>query len=300
MQKGFNSPRLLELKNKRKKALRNKALIILGMFFLLAVAFIFFSRWEEVNINTLDIQGNKILDDESIKKVVEEDLKGYYLWFIPKSNTFLYPRKKIENDLEDKFKRIEELNVDILNNRVLKISIKERKAVYTWCGENIEEFDVSGHLEVDKVNDVLEKCYFLNDEGYIFDKAPYFSGEVYFRFFGELSPVKDVSNPIGSYFEPEIFNKLIFLKDNILDVDLYTQAFAVKENGDMEFYLSSKNSLVNSPRVIFKRDADFVKIAENLQSAVKSEPLNTTLKEKYDSLNYIDLRFGNKIYYKFK
>ncbi len=300
MQKGFTSPRILELKKKKKKAIRNKVLFFIGLILILSTLFVLFTRWKEININSLDISGNKILDDENIRKVVEKNLEGYYLWFIPKSNTFLYPKRAIQKELKEKFKRIEDLNIDVVNNQILKVYVKERKAVYTWCGESIESFGVSEHLDISTSESVLDKCYFLNEDGYIFDKAPYFSGEVYFRFFGKLIDQKDTTNPVGSYFEPEIFNKILFLKDNIASLNLDSQAFVSKENGDLEFYLSSKNSLKDSPKIIFKREADYVKLAENLHSAITSEPLSTSIKEKYNTLNYIDLRFGNKIYYKFK
>jgi hypothetical protein len=54
------------------------------------------------------------------------------------------------------------------------------------------------------------------------------------------------------------------------------------------------------PEIIFKIDSDFQKIAENLQAAITTEPLQTDFKNKYSSLLYIDLRFGNKVYYKFR
>jgi len=77
-------------------------------------------------------------------------------------------------------------------------------------------------------------------------------------------------------------------------------AFYVRDDGDIELYLQSNVALKNSPKIIFKSSSDIVKLVENLQSTVLVEPLKTDLKDKYNSLKYIDLRFGNKIYYKFE
>jgi len=40
-------------------------------------------------------------------------------------------------------------------------------------------------------------------------------------------------------------------------------------------------------------------IKENLDTALNTEPLKSDFKKKYSSLEYIDLRFGNKVYSKF-
>jgi nucleoside-diphosphate-sugar epimerase len=39
---------------------------------------------------------------------------------------------------------------------------------------------------------------------------------------------------------------------------------------------------------------------ENLDAAIDTEPLKSKLKNKFSSLEYIDLRYGNKVYDKFK
>ena len=49
-----------------------------------------------------------------------------------------------------------------------------------------------------------------------------------------------------------------------------------------------------------KMTSDFQKIAENLQAALATEPLRSDFKNKYSSLLYLDLRYGNKVYFKFK
>ena len=77
-------------------------------------------------------------------------------------------------------------------------------------------------------------------------------------------------------------------------------AFYVRDDGDIELYLQSVVPLSSAPKIIFKGNSDIVKLVENLQSTVAVEPLKTDLKQKYNSLKYIDLRFGNKIYYKFE
>ena len=73
----------------------------------------------------------------------------------------------------------------------------------------------------------------------------------------------------------------------------------VKDNEDAKIYLSKTKKSVLGPEIIFKKDSNFQKIAENLKAALDTESLKSEFKNKYSSLQYIDLRFENKVYYKF-
>ena len=77
-------------------------------------------------------------------------------------------------------------------------------------------------------------------------------------------------------------------------------ALYATSDGDIQIFLSSINSLPMEPKIILKADADFQNVAENLQAALDTEPLKSKFKNKYSKLEYIDLRFGNKVYDKFQ
>ena len=91
--------------------------------------------------------------------------------------------------------------------------------------------------------------------------------------------------------------KVIAFKNTLLDLGIKpTSLYLVGE--DIEIYLSSKSPY--SPKIIFKKDFNLEAISENLQTALDAEPLKSNFKNKYASLEYIDLRYGNKVYYKFR
>jgi len=283
----LNSPRLLELKKHRRKAVLNKFFLsltgLLAVFFLLA----YLSHLNSLNISKVEIIGNKVLDTEAIKKAVEEQITGKYLWLFPKTNILFYPKNSIENKLQEKFKRLNNINLSILpaqagKNNILQVSLGERVAKYTWCGIEYPEASLEN-----------QKCYFVDENGYIFDEAPYFSGEVYFKFYGVQSE---------SYFFKQNFKQLIAFKDVLVGLGLKPVVLYITNNGDVEVFLSkgiSSTSIVG-PKIFFKINADFQNVAENLEAALSTEPLKSKFKNKYSSLLYIDLRFGNKVYDKFQ
>jgi len=282
----------LELKKHRRKVILNK--VLMSLFALLVVFFLlaYFSNLKSLNISNVEISGNKVIDTEALKGIVEEQMTGKYLWLFPKTNLLLYPKNNIKNTLQEKFKRLNNINLSILpparvggaqtgNNRILEVSLGERIAQYTWCG-----------IEYREASPENQKCYFIDENGYIFDEAPYFSGEVYFKFYGVQSE---------SYFYKKNFKQLIAFKNILLNIGLKPVVLYITNNGDVEVFLSKGLSSTSTtpPKIIFKLEADLQNVAENLEAALSTEPLKSKFKNKYSSLLYIDLRFGNKVYDKF-
>lgn len=282
----LNSPRLLELKKYRRRVLKKK--IMLSVFFFLSVfgILIYISHLSILNISAIEIQGNKVINTELIKENIQTELAGKYLYVFLKSNLFFYPKVAIKNNLQNKFQRIKNINLSI-NKKVLQVSIIEREALYTWCGDILPLVD----------NTTEYKCYFVDEEGYIFDEAPYFSGNVYFRFFGNIERKENI---LGSSFVPNMFSNLIFFKKSLESMDLKPSAFFVNNIGELNVFFSTRSSLLDGPMFMLKMDADFNKVLENLEASLSTEPLKSKFANNYSSLEYIDLRFGNKVYFKFK
>lgn len=68
----------------------------------------------------------------------------------------------------------------------------------------------------------------------------------------------------------------------------------VDEHDDVYMYASGSPS-----RVMMTKNADIKKTWLSLVSAVDTDPLKTSLEKNKEKLEYIDLRFGNKVFYKF-
>ncbi|MFA5778457.1 MAG: hypothetical protein WC870_03170 [Candidatus Paceibacterota bacterium] len=290
----LNSPRLVELKKRRQKAILNKVLISLLGFSVIFILLAYISRFDNLNITEIQISGNKILETEILQTTVEQQISNKYLWLFPKTNILIYPKNAVKEELKEKFKRLKDVNLSIKNNKILEVSLTERIAKYTWCGTVMP-------AQVDPLqkNVDTQKCYFLDEDGYLFDEAPYFSGEVYFKFYG-LTNLNDEGIGAGFYFSEPNFKQLISFKNALESMELKPTSLYIKENDDIEIFLSRGKTLPTGPRIILKKDSDFDKVAENLQTAITTEPLKSKLKNKYSSLLYIDLRFGNKVYYKFQ
>jgi hypothetical protein len=279
----LNSPRLLDLKKRRRKAILVKIILFVLVFVIVFGSLSYLSGIKSLNINNIEITGNKIIESDTIRTNIEQTMGGKYLWLFPRTNVLIYPKNSIKNNLQDSFKRIGEANLTIKDNQTLVVNITEREAKYLWCGDVLSVAD-----------DDSQTCYFMDNVGYLFDKAPYFSGEVYFKFYGM------VDKPPGTYYFKQYFERLITFKDALLNMGLRPVALNITNTNEANMLLSKGSPTSSEPKIIFGLDTDYQNITENLEAAINTEPLMSKLKNKYSSLQYIDLRFSNKVFDKFQ
>ena len=275
----LNSPRFEEYKKKKSKNLRKKVYLILFLFLVVFISLVFISRIKKINIDQIIVTGNKVVDTKDIENITQQKLDQKYIWLFPKSNAFIYPEKSIKNNLLTNYKRLTDVDLKVKDNKILEIFVKEREGKYIWCGD------------IKPVENTLDqKCYFSDSEGYIFDTAPYFSDGVYLKLYGKINN----ENKIGTYFVPESFKNIIHFKDLVEKMDLKIRSVSIQENKDMNMYLSS------GAEIRFNSLSDVEKLSQSLQAAIITPPFSTDFKNNPSSLLYIDLRFGNKVYFKFK
>ena len=92
----LNSPRLLEMKKKRRTVVKRKIFVFSAIFVVVLVGLCFVSRIEKININTVEVSGNKVIDTEFIKEIALKKIQGTYLFVIPKTNFLLFSKNKIK------------------------------------------------------------------------------------------------------------------------------------------------------------------------------------------------------------
>ncbi|MBI3888590.1 hypothetical protein HY311_02250 [Candidatus Nomurabacteria bacterium] len=284
----LNSPRLTELKKRRQKAILNKILISFACLAVIFFFLVYLSRLSSLQVGGIEVSGNKVVDTQSITDTVQKEIAGKYLWLFPKSDILIYPEGNIKNNLQNKFTRLKNISLFVGNDKVLKITVDERTPSYIWCGAE-PQTRATGAIRASAPE---ENCYFMDAGGYIFDVAPYFSGEVYFKFYGTAG--------MGAYFSKQNFQQLVSFMDILVSLGLKPVALYKTADGDMQIFLSGINSAGTSPKILLRADADLKIVAENLQAALDTEPLLSKFKNNYSKLQYIDLRFRNKVYDKFQ
>ncbi len=263
-------------RKRRIRFLKIAGIIIVVIAFIAGLSYV--SRLPAITISTIEVKGNSAVDESDIKKIIEKDTAGNYLYLFSRANMLLYPKRDIISHVMLSFKRIESLDIKVSNFNTLVVTVTERKPAYVWCKGT----------PADKGN---KGCYLIDVSGYVFDDAPVFSGNAFFAFYGPLSS----KEPIGaSYLNEEKFRNIDKLITWLDQQELSSHALYAKDNDVFELILN------NNSKIIFK-DIKNSNEFELLQSTIQTILNSTNIFSKAASttLEYVDLRFGNKVYYKF-
>ena len=282
------SARAVEIRRKRRKYKRRLFVLFSVLFISIIVALAYFSADRHFTIDQINIKGAQVIDPDKIEKEIRSELSGRYFYLFARSNGLIYPEKQIYDNLLVKFPRIKTLTISSRGLKTLDVEISERVGSYLYCGANVPE---------DK-NQIGENCYFLNDNGLIFDKAPYISGNVYFKYYMSINDGDD--NPLGKQMiNVNSFHKLVRFVDGITSLGFIPVYFVSEKDGTDSIYLNHIET-DTAPKITFKNEDDLDKLLDNFTIAMSKKEFADDIHSKYNKLLYIDLRFKNKVLYKFQ
>lgn len=274
-------PRRRRTMRSGKLALRRRKAFMwkVGGTLVFCILLIIVSSWllhrPYLQINNIVVNGNSVISDSDIRDITESILNGKYFFLFPRTNSLIYPLKEIESSILSAYKQIESVDLVRTDFQTLSMNIKEQKPYALWCIVKSED---------------IQECYFLNEkEGLVFSKAPNFTGNVFFRFYGDLADV----NPIGRYYLKvnDEFSRVNVLIRSIRKLDVKPIELRLLGLVDMELYME------DGSKIIFTREQSSSVVLDNLKVVLESE---TFQDEKIRDIEYIDLRFGNKVYFKLK
>ncbi|MBA3732801.1 hypothetical protein H0W91_00265 [Patescibacteria group bacterium] len=265
------------LKKKRNKRLIRYTIILVVIFFILGLSS-FISYRQKLRISKVELSGGILLTSNEIERESLDFLGGSYFWLYPKNNYFWYPKIHLENDLRDIFKRIDTIKISPKNFHTLSIVITEKKPFAIWC-DNLPN------------NSVTEQCYFLDQNSTIFAESPYFSGDAYFKYYGEISS----SSPIGSQYiaSSTEFSEISRFIDFTRSISLHPIYLVSKGGGEYSLVLRGGGE------IYFDTKESLSKVMENLVALLKSKVFVASSTPDLP-IQYIDMRYGNKLFYKLK
>jgi hypothetical protein len=282
------SPRIIEIKKARRIYTIQLIFLFIILFASIILALSFYSNNKNITIDKIVITGTQVIDSSEIEKNVLENISGKYFHLFSKSNIFIYPHDLVYDGLILNFPKIEKLSVYREGLNTLHVNVSERIGSYLYCGSFVPE-------EKDKIG---ENCFFINEDGFIFDKAPYFSGNVYFKYYINLGD--ESINPLGKQvIETNKFYKLSKFIKGVSDLGFKPIYLVAGRDGVDSLYLEH-GVTDTSPVILFKDESDLDVILDNLSLSMKKKEFINEINSKYNKLLYIDLKFKNKVLYKFQ
>ncbi|HET8575035.1 MAG TPA: FtsQ-type POTRA domain-containing protein [Candidatus Paceibacterota bacterium] len=315
---------------RRRKVFFIKVILVLLLCVLVVfgVSRLFSSK--SLTIQNIEISGNQSVSAQDLRQTVLRDLQGSYWFIIPKKSIFFYPKKKIARDVLNTYPRILKLEIHRAGLHQIALSLTERKAAFSWCGLSLPE----GNAEIGSnqtsqaadgaalasetsasstgdtpalVVDVPEQCYLLDGNGYLFADESASSTAKYLKFYGPLfhqsaapnasstaSTTPDTASPLGSSFlGAGNFAKLISVVNGLQENDIAV-TYALWDGKD-KISLGTESGY----QVWFSVTQNPTEVIENFKAVLASDAFRGTSGQKeLQSLEYIDLRFGNRVFYK--
>lgn len=273
---------------KKKKVGR---IILLGISLFVAVGgLIFLLYLQALSLTSISVQGNSIVEETEIVEYTDSILDGKYMHFFPKSSILLYPRQAVEAGLLKQFPRLREARVELGEWNTLAIDVQERDTDTIWCR--------------DLPDTTSEECYFSDDAGYVFAEAPHFSNSVFIKVYSQLA-----SEPIGSTvisrlayetavhfakFLPKIFVQSGFDRFRLVAVRI------IDEKSFEAVVADTSISGLNEWKIYYDNEEPVSELTLNLFTIMNSPDFKSDLEKNKTGLESIDLRYGKKVFYKFR
>lgn len=263
----------------RKKIISDRLRIFLHgflsvIFFVVVCHVLLFSPF--LKIQKVEIEGNQELSQENLYQAAKELYNGFYLGFLPKDNFFLFPGKGLQNLLKDRFRKISELSIKKTFPDKVSITLKERQSLILWCSGG--------------------PCNLVDENGYAYENVDFDSPDILQNHLVEI---------VDTSAKPVALGDQILTKEYIDFVLEMVRKFAgdgknlkLTEKCSTPSRLAGEIScaLVDGGRVAFSTE---IPLSQTLKTA--SIFLDKQLKkEDASKLEYLDLRFENRVYYKMK
>lgn len=302
---------LIRKRRKRRKTIRRILLLITVCGII--TGFVFVCRMDALQIKDVAINGTSQIDSENIRVVVQDQVRMNKNIFglVPSTSILFTDEEVIKDKVLKEFPVIEEVVVDVDFDGILSVDVKEREMAALWCASN----------DID--------CYRVDATGYIYMKdeetanlvtpdapaAPIVPATVIAStsIATSSSATTTMASPVNKLAQD---HEGVLVLKGLLDssdpediigkyylsheqMEIFSE---IRKELSVAGYMMSNISCTSSTYCSIKltkggvlhiNPEDNIKtVFDRLYTALKSEPLSK------QGFEYIDLRFGNKLFYK--
>lgn len=264
--KPLRSPRLA--RKKRRK--QSRKILLLSLFILAAIGWALYGLSRpEFRLRSVEVVGASQVPAEKIRERTLQELSGTVFGFIPKSHALLYPKTALKASLLKEFPALSNVALSLQSISSLRIFLYERQPSALWCASS-------------------EDCFFIDETGTLFARAGTGDKEQYYRLLGG-----GVEASLGTTAIEQVrLLKLLSFLRKLEDMGLLPESASLKGQGELEVALLEGTRL-------FLREGEYDRVLANLETLMAENSLSLN-KDGTLSARYIDLRYGNKIYFKLK
>lgn len=226
-----------------------------------------------VRIQDVAVDGVSSANPDTVTEEVRSYIEGKYWGILPRDNIFLYPKDEIHRQLLNEHPVFASVTITPAGFKALRVGAVERAPKALWCGEGPE---------------VSSSCLLVDDGGAAYALAADFSALVYTRYAGPLP-----AGPMPRQFmTQEKFRALSAFVDEFARRLASTTVSAVVVEGN-----EARVECADGFTLIFSLSDNGADVLERFDLALTAVPFAGRPLAEFE---YLDLRFGDKLYYKLK
>lgn len=245
---------------------------IVGYFLFVLSAWL--SYRPAFRISEVTVEGARAVDVKNVHNVAEAQLARHLLWKIDRNNALLYPRSGMRLAIMAVDTRIKSADL-VVSDKQLTVRLSEYSPSFLWCPPE---------SATTTTTTVTAGCYFADSAGHIFAPAPEYSGNPFLVFMTTRSDKNK-----SAVLPQEEFTKInIFLRK--LN-DFFLTPRTVRQSGANDFTITTDQSWEIRWSSARDPEEDAHNLALVLENLSKDHMSTSTLKS-------VDLRFGNKVFYR--
>jgi len=242
---------------------------------IIIVAIIWFAFFSTVfNINKINIEGLTRISEKEINDIAWQQTKSHRWILGSQQNIFLFNKKKLIETLNQKYCFVF-LDIGKKLPDTLVLNIEEKSYAFIWFES--------------------DKYYYVDIDGYIIDEVNPL--EIKQKKYPLIYNEKEEKNGVKSLDKIEIIN----IEKNYLSsiLDLFNEFNGNAYNFAIERFIITdeantiKMAIYQGPIIYFNSNEDLKKQINKLV-VIKNEKL----KEDFINKEYIDLRYGDRVYYR--
>lgn len=250
-------------KRRRRMWIMLGALACISLF---AAGLSFVSSLDIFQVKNIEISGNAAPDAAALQAIVERSLAGESFWIFPRSDIFFVSSKMMAADIADAFPSIASVSVSKKFFSTVVVTIEEKKSSAIWCLDSA--------------------CDYIDSSGTAFEKAPV-SATSSAIVFGDGS-VPHIGMPL---LPSDEFTPLMIFINDLPDRGIQPSSVALSDDGEANVYVGTSTYLIVDPT------KDLSQSLANLDRVLSDATSGISVATLY-TLQYIDLRFPDKIFYK--
>lgn len=227
------------------------------------------------------VVGTTTFHPEEIVEFTHNYWSGNYIGAIPKSSTVLFSKDDFQKKLTKAFPVIDMAYITLPSPDVLQINIKERNPSIVWCFSDTS-------------------CGFVNEQGILYAKAPAFSDGVYPIFQSQSDST--LESKLGTeIINPDLMNRFITLFNNLQSDTMTLSKTYFYEDGDIAFSIDTLFDVYtkNAAKLLATVGQDDDEYIRDLKTGLNNDAFKKQFTSNPKTLEYIDMRFKGKIFYKF-